>query len=260
MKITVLTENLAGGHFLAEHGLSYLIEYDGKSILFDTGHSDVFLKNAKKLEIDLQNKVDIVVLSHGHWDHGDGLQFIKNKPLVAHPSAFIKRYRKNDSTPVGLRLSEEFLKQNFELTTARNPIQLSEHIFFLGEVPRLNDFEAQTTPFKDAKDLDDFVPDDSALAIIQNEKLIIISGCAHSGICNICEYAKQVTNINSIQAVIGGFHLKHNNGQTKRTIQYFKEQNITTLIPSHCTELPALAAFHSSFKNKQLKTGQSIDF
>ncbi len=259
MKLTVLTENLAGGHFLAEHGLSYLIESDGKSILFDTGHSDVFLKNAEKLGIDLQKKVDKIVLSHGHWDHGNGLQFIKNKPLITHPSAFIKRSRKNDSTLVGLKLSEEYLRENFELTISKKPIQLSEHIFFLGEIPRLNDFEAQTTPFKDATDLDDFVPDDSALAIIQNEKLIIISGCAHSGICNICEYAKQVTNINSIQAVIGGFHLKHNNGQTKRTIQYFKEQNVTTLIPSHCTELPALAAFYSSFKNKQLKTGQSID-
>ena len=216
MKLTVLTENLAGGHFLAEHGLSYLIESDGLSILFDTGHSDVFQRNAKKLGIDLENKADKIVLSHGHWDHGDGLQFIKNKPLITHPSAFIKRFRKNDSTPVGLTISKEYLTQNFELATTIESIQLSEHIFYLGEIPRRNDFEAQTTSFKDEKDVDDFVPDDSALAIIQNEKLIIISGCAHSGICNICEYAKQVTNIKNIKAVIGGFHLKHNNGQTKK--------------------------------------------
>ena len=66
MKITVLTENTAGGKFLAEHGLSYLIEIDDQKILFDTGHSDVFLKNASQLGIDIQTEVETVVLSHGH--------------------------------------------------------------------------------------------------------------------------------------------------------------------------------------------------
>ena len=78
MKLTVLTENLAGGRLLAEHGLSYLIEHDEKTILFDTGHSNVFLKNAERMGIDIHDKVDVVVLSHGHWDHGDGLHFLEN--------------------------------------------------------------------------------------------------------------------------------------------------------------------------------------
>lgn len=66
MKITVLTENVAEVKFLAEHGLSYLIEIDGEKILFDSGHSDVFLKNVKLLGIDIGNDVKTVVLSHGH--------------------------------------------------------------------------------------------------------------------------------------------------------------------------------------------------
>ncbi len=76
MQLTVLTDNCAGAGFLVEHGLSYLISHEGHKILFDTGHTDVFLKNAAKLEMDIQNEVNTVVLSHGHWDHGDGLSFL----------------------------------------------------------------------------------------------------------------------------------------------------------------------------------------
>lgn len=74
LEIKVLTENTAGGKLLSEHGLSYLIEIDGEIILSDAGHTDVFLKNAEKLGIDIHSEVRTVVLSHGHWDHGDGLQ------------------------------------------------------------------------------------------------------------------------------------------------------------------------------------------
>jgi 7,8-dihydropterin-6-yl-methyl-4-(beta-D-ribofuranosyl)aminobenzene 5'-phosphate synthase len=258
MKLTVLTENLAGGHFLAEHGLSYLIEYDGKTILFDTGHSDVFIKNAAKLGIDLQEKVDLVILSHGHWDHGDGLRFLKDKPLLAHPAAFMKRFRKNGGSPVGLSLSKEDILTKFDLTTSATPVIITEHMIFLAEVLRLNGFEAQTTAFVDENGADDFVPDDSALAIIKDEKLVIVSGCAHSGICNICEYAKHVSGIKTIQAVIGGFHLKQNNAQTQRTIEYFQKEKVRHLYPSHCTELPALAAFYEAFAIGEVRTGMVI--
>ena len=69
MKLTILTDNCGGDTFFAEHGLSYLIEHDGERILFDTGHSDVFIKNAQKLGININNDIETVVLSHGHWDH-----------------------------------------------------------------------------------------------------------------------------------------------------------------------------------------------
>ena len=96
MKLSVLTENTAGAYFFAEHGLSYFIEYDNKKILFDTGASDVFLKNAEKLKIDI-NSADCIVLSHGHWDHGNGLKYLQNKPLICHPTVFFKRYRKAEN-------------------------------------------------------------------------------------------------------------------------------------------------------------------
>ncbi|MDP3913749.1 MAG: MBL fold metallo-hydrolase [Bacteroidota bacterium] len=260
MKLTVLTENVAGGKFLAEHGLSYLIEHDEQTILFDTGHTDVFLKNAKQLGIDLQDVVDYIVLSHGHWDHGDGLQYIESKTLITHPNAFIKRTRKNGSLNIGLTLDKETLEKRFKLITSANPYQISESILFLGEIPRTNNFESQSTNFADENGVEDFVPDDSALAIVEDKSLIIVSGCAHSGICNICEYAKKVTGISKISAVIGGFHLKHIDEQTQQTIAYFKNEQIAEIIPSHCTELPALSAFYSEFKLDQLKTGQVLSY
>ncbi|MGQ8336899.1 MBL fold metallo-hydrolase [Sunxiuqinia sp. A32] len=260
MKLTVLTENVAGSKFYAEHGLSYFIEHEEISILFDAGHSNIFVRNAEKMGIDLLEKVDQIVLSHGHWDHGNGLKYIQNKPLLTHPKSFIKRYRKTDRTPLGLSMLKEEIEYQFILTTSKIPVQISNHIWYLGEIPRLTDFESQVTPFINENGDDDFVPDDSALAFILGESIVIVSGCSHSGICNICEYAKKVTGINKIHAVIGGFHLKHNNRQTKETIHYFHNENIQHLHPSHCTELPALAAFHDQFKISQLKTGQILEF
>ena len=260
MKLTILTENTAGGKFLAEHGLSYIVEHDGQKILFDTGHSNVFLKNAEKLGVDIQNDINTVVLSHGHWDHGDGLRFIENKTLITHPGAFIKRFRKRDHTNIGLALDQTEIETKFKLISTKKPFPITGHIFFLGEIPRKNDFEAQTTAFIDKQGNDDYVWDDSAMVVISGNELVIISGCAHSGICNIVDYAISVTGIEKIKAVIGGFHLKNDDHQTKETIKYLKSMNVSKIFPSHCTELPALSAFYKEFKNKQLKTGMILHF
>jgi 7,8-dihydropterin-6-yl-methyl-4-(beta-D-ribofuranosyl)aminobenzene 5'-phosphate synthase len=259
MKLFVLTENMAGDKFLAEHGLSYLIEHDEQTVLFDTGHSDVFLKNAKMLGIDISRNIDTVVLSHGHWDHGDGLGYLENKTLITHPDSFIQRFRKNDDLNIGLALSKGEIEKKFKLITSSKPYKISPSIIYLGEIPRGNDYEAQTSSFIDENGNDDFIKDDSALAVIDNNELIIISGCAHSGICNISEYAKKVTGLEKIKTVIGGFHLKYDDLQTRKTIKYFKKQKIKQIYPSHCTELPALAMFYNEFKIQQVKSGMIIN-
>ncbi|MBI9063974.1 MAG: MBL fold metallo-hydrolase [Marinilabiliaceae bacterium] len=260
MKLSILTENTAGGKFKAEHGLSYLIEYDEQKILFDTGHSDVFIKNASQLGIDIQSAVDTVVLSHGHWDHGDGLRYIENKTLITHPGAFIKRYRRNGQQNIGLAISNDELGKKFNVITTSNPYSITPNIIYLGSIPRDNNFEAQSTSFVDEKQKDDFVPDDSALAIKYNNELVLISGCAHAGICNTIEYAKKVSGLTRIKAVIGGFHLKSANKQTNKTIDYLRSNSVELLYPSHCTELPALAAFYNAFQINQLKTGMTLNF
>ena len=121
MKLTVLTENSAGAKFGAEHGLSYLIESAGEKLLFDTGHSDLFLRNAELLNINLETEVDTIVLSHGHWDHGDGLQYLDGKTLITHPASFMKRYRKNGHSNIGLKLSQGQAETKFKLVTTKDP-------------------------------------------------------------------------------------------------------------------------------------------
>lgn len=258
MNITILTENCAGPGFLAEHGLSYLIESDNQKILFDTGATDVFLQNASALGVDLVANVNQVVLSHGHWDHGDGLQYLKDKKLIAHPGAFSKRYRKKDKSNIGLALSKESVESRFNLFTSKTPVSISKHILFLGEIPRKNDFEAVSTSFVDEQGDDDFVLDDSALAIISGRELIVVTGCSHAGICNIVEYAKQVTGLDQVRAIIGGFHLKNDDVQTEKTIHYLSNISPCYLYPAHCTALPVLSAFYKAFKIKRLETGMVV--
>ncbi len=260
MQLTVLTDNCAGAGFLAEHGLSYLISHEGHKILFDTGYTDVFLKNAAKLEIDIHNEVNTVVLSHGHWDHGDGLSFLEAKRLITHPLAFMERFRGNDNSYIGLNMTKDELENKYNLVTTREPFIISDNIYFLGEIPRQTEFESKTTPFVDKHNKPDFVPDDSAICIVQNDELIVVSGCAHSGICNTILHAQKVSGVTKVKAVIGGFHLKTDNKQTKETIRFFKNQNIENVFPSHCTELDALVAFRKEFNISQVKTGTIFNF
>jgi 7,8-dihydropterin-6-yl-methyl-4-(beta-D-ribofuranosyl)aminobenzene 5'-phosphate synthase len=260
MKITVLTENKAGKDFLAEHGLSYFIEHDGKTILFDTGHSDVFLKNAERMGINLHKETDMIVLSHGHWDHGNGLHYLENTPLLTHPSAFIKRYHKEDNKNIGLDMDKSKILKKFKLITSDKPYQVSKKIVYLGEIPRINEFEARNTPFEDEYKREDFVPDDSALVLMESESLVVVTGCSHAGICNITDYAMKVSGIGKVSAVIGGFHLKDNDWQTQKTIQYFREQKVSEIYPSHCTGTKALEAFYREFGEHTVKAGMIFTF
>lgn len=256
MKISVLTENHAGSQFLAEHGLSYWVETKGKRFLFDTGASDVFLKNAALMELDM-DLIDTVVLSHGHYDHGGGLAYMNDKRLICHPKAFGQRYHKRHHRHLGLTMTKEQLEDRYALITTETPYWLYENVVFLGAIPLSNDFEAMESDFQDEEGNEDFVPDDSAVVVVEDEALLILSGCAHSGICNTIAYAQKVTGINKIKAIIGGFHLKHNNQLTQQTIDCIKKAGVRRLFPSHCTELPALTAFNREFKIRQVKTGNT---
>ncbi|HOF20193.1 MAG TPA: MBL fold metallo-hydrolase [Bacteroidales bacterium] len=259
IKISVLTDNHAGSFFPAEHGLSYLIEYDGKKILFDTGQSDMFLRNAEKLNAGLDN-TDMTVLSHGHFDHGNGLAFLPGGKLVCHPGCFVRRFRGQDGTYIGLGMTEEEISSKFDLKTSADPLQISGKIIFLGAIPRITDFESRKTTFRFEDGTADFVEDDSALAVILPEGLFIISGCGHSGIVNTCEYARKITGISKLHGIMGGFHLKTTATPTRETIKYLSETGAKHVFPSHCTELPALAAFYEAFAIRQIKTGDVLVF
>ncbi|NLX66065.1 MAG: MBL fold metallo-hydrolase [Bacteroidales bacterium] len=259
IKISILTDNYPGRNCCAEHGLSYFIEHKGTRLLFDTGQSDLFLKNAAIMGIDISD-IDMIVLSHGHFDHGDGLAYLPGGKLLCHPGCFIKRYRNGDHSYLGLQCSYEEIAEKFNLVTTDKPYKISDTIVFLGEIPRITDFESQQTPFSLEEGTPDFVPDDSAIAILTEQGLFVITGCGHAGIVNTLEQAKKVTNEDRIYGVMGGFHLKKSDRQTKETIQYLLNHKITHVIPSHCTAFPALVQFSKKFDIRLPKTGDLFSF
>lgn len=259
MTISILTDNSPAGNTPAEHGLSYLIEHDGKRLFFDTGQSDLFLKNAGTMGIDITN-IDTIILSHGHFDHGDGLQYLSGGKLICHPGCFVKRYRKADYSYIGLKNSKDEIAGRFNLITSSAPYQISEKIIFLGEIPRITDFESQITSFVFEDDSPDFVLDDSGIAMLTDKGLFVITGCGHAGVVNTLEHAKKVSGENKIYGIMGGFHLKEANRQTKETIRYLKNNAVKHVYPSHCTALPALSAFYKAFNISTIKTGDILNF
>ncbi len=260
--ITVLNDNRPAGNLGSEHGLSMMVEAD-ETILFDTGPSDIILRNAEKLGIDLR-KIPKIVLSHGHYDHGNGLAYLaKTNPkqkLICHPAVFDGKYRKGDHSYIGLPLSRTNARQKFELTETKQPLDVSEKIIFLGEIPRINDFEAKTTAFEKEDGSEDFIQDDSGIAIKTSRGLIVITGCGHAGICNTLEQARKVTGENRILAALGGFHLKYDNEVTRRVVECFVKMEVEKAYPSHCTELPALVRFYEQYKNNFVRSGDVFRF
>lgn len=257
MKITILNDNTAGRWCRAEHGLSFLIEAD-RTVLFDTSSSDLIGYNAKILNFDL-HQIETIVLSHGHDDHTGGLTLFNGQQLICHPDTFLKRFRKSNYTELGIKWTEDEIRSRFDVHTSREPVKVSDQIFFLGEIPRLTDFESQTTAFQKADGTDDFVMDDSGLVIITSKGLVIVSGCAHSGICNMISHAIKVTGIEKVRLVIGGFHLQNDDTITQKTVEWLKLKNVEQVIPSHCTGFSAQTAIYQTYRFLPVKSGNIIE-
>ncbi len=270
IKISILCEDQAqmgfrDAIFLAQHGFSAFIETDQR-ILFDAGATDVFIHNARLLGIDVTD-ADWIALSHGHWDHADGLKAFSPKEnvktrLLVHPGAFADR-RKATGQFNGMACGSAELAEKFDLIQSEGPFRMMDRVYFLGEVPRRNDFEARTTSFfrmEGDEKVPDVIPDDTALAIVTEKGLVIVTGCSHAGICNIAEYAKEVTGRSPVHAIIGGFHLLGDPVQLQGVIDYFQENPVAHLYPLHCTDLPALAKFHDVFGVSKLCAGDVVMF
>jgi len=278
MKLTVLMDNntLIDRYFLAEPGVSYLVEVDGKKILFDVGYSDAFITNARKLSIDLMD-MDFVVLSHAHLDHTWGLiplirlyteALIEGLPtkkptLVTHPLTLSSRTY-DDLTEAGSLLQEDKLSGYFHLELSREPVYLTEQLVFLGEIERTNEFEAKSPVGKILEggvEKDDFLFDDSALAYKSPDGLVIITGCSHAGICNIVEYAKKVCGDERVVDVIGGFHLLDpSEEQLQGTITYMKSLHPGSVHACHCTDLNSKIALSKVVNLEEVGVGLALEY
>lgn len=278
MKITVLMDNntLIDRYLIAEPALSIFIEADGKRVLFDTGYTGGYIRNALRLGIDLE-ELDYVVLSHGHLDHTWGLvpliqlftdalfedRTIKKPSLVAHPDVFASR-RHGDKPEIGMLLTQEKLGSFFNLQISQAPIKLTDKLWFLGEIERLNSFEAREPLGKiliDGQVRNDFITDDSALVYESKDGLIIITGCSHSGVCNIIETARKICSDDRIIDIIGGFHLqKPSEHLLDGTISYLEKIKPETLHACHCTDLDSKLKLARSFNIKEVGSGLILEY
>lgn len=262
MKLTVLVDNntLIDRYYLGEPGASYYLEDGDAKILFDVGYSDVFLKNAAALDIDL-SQLGQVVLSHGHNDHTRGLlwlsgqEYFSKLELVAHPDALEPKMF--DGQDIGAPFTADDLAAKCKLRLSSKPMQLTPRLTFLGEIPVFNDFE-QRRSFGNGSDPVDLVMDDTALAYQGKNGLFIITGCSHSGICNIIEYAKQVCGDSRISGVIGGWHLFKVDERLEKTISYLQGQHIQELYPCHCCSFKAKAALHAHVPINEVGVGKKL--
>jgi 7,8-dihydropterin-6-yl-methyl-4-(beta-D-ribofuranosyl)aminobenzene 5'-phosphate synthase len=278
MKLTVLVDNntLIDRCFLGEPALSYLIEADGQKILFDVGYSDAFIVNARKLSIDLL-EVDFVVLSHCHMDHTWGLEPLvrlhteamveklpARKPaLVTHPQTFLPR-RLGELPEIGSLLAGAALSRFFPLQLTREPVWLTERLVFLGEIERSNDFEAQKPigrVLENGVEKDDFLLDDSALAYVSSGGLVIVTGCSHSGICNIVEQARKVCGRERVIDIIGGFHLlEPSPEQLQGTLEYMTSLSPGSVHACHCTDLSSKIALSQVVDLREVGVGLSLEY
>jgi len=271
IRITTLVENTASGAgLLAEHGLSFWIEYGDKRILFDTGQSDILIKNAKVLGIDLA-ETDAIVLSHGHYDHTGGLASVLNiaekAKIYLHPAATEPKFSKKFSGAKLIGMSDSAKKaiQGRDVIWTATPAQLFPGIKVTGQVPHINNFEdVGGAFFLDGNcQKSDKLLDDQSLFIESAKGLIVVFGCAHSGVVNTLDHIRKSTGQNKIYVVIGGMHLA-NASQIRiaNTIEAFKKYEIQKIVPLHCTGQSAMENFKNAFGDKclSLGTGKQICF
>jgi 7,8-dihydropterin-6-yl-methyl-4-(beta-D-ribofuranosyl)aminobenzene 5'-phosphate synthase len=259
VRVTTLSENTANYGFLAEWGLSILVEVDGLRILMDTGLSFSTAHNAKLMGIDLST-IDRIVLSHGHADHTGGLrEVLKIKgevEVIAHPDIWAPKYVRRDGEKEeqynGIpfsRVELESLGARFNL--AKEPIHITEHVMTTGEIPMLSSYEdiEDNLFVKEGSVLQpDKLADDLALVIDTEFGLVVILGCAHRGIVNTLRHAQNLTGKNLVYAAIGGTHLfRASDERIERTIADLKDMGIQRMGVSHCTGFYASARLAREF-------------
>jgi 7,8-dihydropterin-6-yl-methyl-4-(beta-D-ribofuranosyl)aminobenzene 5'-phosphate synthase len=147
---------------------------------------------------------------------------------------------------------ESRIRTDFEIVAAEDPTEIAPGAFFLGQIPRVNSFEKGAF-------FDDPMPDDTALAFRTEKGAVVVTGCSHSGICNICEHAKSVTG-QRLHGVVGGFHLMHNEKPAvDETIAYFEAETPEVLLPVHCVEFDIQARMQRIFGYARPGAGSVVE-
>jgi len=274
LKITILSENnTSKSGLLAEHGLSFLIEYQEQKIIFDTGQGLVLEHNAKQLGYNLNN-INSIILSHGHYDHSGSLKTVTDSmnkgDIYLHPDAIQKKYiKKLQGSMKDISIpwfDQEYLnKKEIQIHWTKGSTKIIKDMYVTGEIPRKNNFEDVGNNFLKNKEASkkDELKDDQAIYFETDKGVVVLLGCAHSGVINTLEYICDVAKTKQIHAVIGGMHLR-NASQTRleNSVSIFNKLNIDIIAPGHCTGFKAKAYIYNHFKGifKDLEVGSNFTF
>lgn len=224
MIIKTLVENTSvSDNYGCEHGLCLYIETKKHKLLFDMGKSDLFIQNAKKMNVDLSD-VDLAVISHGHYDHGGGLKYFleinKKAKIYIHEKAFESHYSKRPTGTAYIGLDNSLIN-NDRIIFVGDYLKIDDELELFSNVkgrefPSLSN---KTLLMKyDNELLEDSFAHEQNLIINEDDKTLLLAGCAHNGIVNITERFTVLKN-KYANVVIGGFHLYNpSTGKSENTI------------------------------------------
>ena len=246
LKITVVVDNTASRTCLAEHGLSYYVEIDGKRLFFDSGQGKIIRYNCDKLDID-PLRANAFVLSHGHYDHTGGIKYLSehfsdNVRVYIHPGVLEKKYAKDEDKfrYIGIaKKNKEWLKSiGKRLVFTENPTKVFKNVWVTGEIPRIHKIERAEERFYLGRNINhpDGLIDDQSMFFNTAKGIVVLLGCCHSGIGNTLDYISELTGEKEIYAVIGGMHLKDvSQKRLDFTAKILKKYKLKLFAPCHCT-------------------------
>ena len=283
LHVTVVAEDsvLYESPFLGQHGISLFVEArhggEQKHILVDVAQNpEALLENMKLLGIQPQS-IDMIVITHCHYDHTQGLVRILDEirrtdvPVIAHPDLFRLNFVEEPFLRhVGVMSSDtrdKIAEHGGMLFEIRQSLQLLPGLFTSGEIERNTDFEEVGIALKtlvEGEIKEDTMPDDLSLfARIRDRGSVILTGCSHAGVVNICRQCKKMTEQSPIQALIGGFHLvEASSERIAKTVEALRQLEIGSILAGHCTGFHAQSELFRIFGEDftPLRTGMRIEY
>jgi 7,8-dihydropterin-6-yl-methyl-4-(beta-D-ribofuranosyl)aminobenzene 5'-phosphate synthase len=260
VNLTILVDNQATDGLVSEHGLSFWIEAGGKRLLLDTGQGAGLEHNAPALGVDL-GLADLIVISHGHYDHTGGLPYAlgraQSAAICCHRSVLQPRYavREGKARAIGIP-APSLAALNSRRDSVRwveGSVWLSDEIGLTGPIPRLTAYEDTGGPFflDPEGTRPDLLDDDLALFVRTEKGLVVFLGCAHAGVVNTLRYVREVTGEQRIHAIVGGFHLMDaDQARLDNTVGALLQVGAERVVPTHCTGKNTLALLERALREQ----------